>query len=133
VKQLQPSLKAEVLVKAQYRFVRQVTHRKTSIRHYAYANADVSFRLLLRSSASNKGNASHEEGVDMDEHHPAKSMIPQTLWTLLAIAALSVSVVILWSPWDDSSDSNPGQGGSDTVPQEQIAIPTPPAQGTPNP
>jgi hypothetical protein len=69
----------------------------------------------------------------MDEHHPAKSMFPAAFWPLIAIVALTVAVVFLWSPWDDESNSGPGQGGGDVVPTQQVAQPTPPAAGTPNP
>ena len=52
----------------------------------------------------------------------AKAMAPPMMAGIVAVIAITIGGVILWSPWDS--------GGSDADP---VAVPTPAQQGTPNP
>lgn len=55
-----------------------------------------------------------------------KSMAPPMMVGIVAVIALAVGGLVLWSPWD-------GSDTDDSPAQERIALPTPAQQGTPNP
>jgi hypothetical protein len=83
----------------------------------------------------------HDHRHDSQEHideprgpaGPIKAMRPPLMLAAFCLTGILIAAIFVWSPWDDG-DGSGGQGGSDDPPrQEQIAQPTPPQAGTPNP